>query len=138
MLAAHGRDQGAAMRVDGITWHGVVLKRRAFASMTQFAEETLGLTPLLSEVGRRMYLMRNGTMLDLYAPETVPAYGFNNGMVFGFQVDDVQQASAEVAGSGMELLGEVTRLPNLPYAFRHFRGADGRVYGLIEVQPIEW
>jgi hypothetical protein len=30
------------------------------------------------------------------------------------------------------LLGEITRLPEMQYAFRHFIGPDGRVYGVNE------
>ena len=126
------------MLVDGITWHAVVLDPWRFGAMVELAEQTFGLTPLVSEAGRRLYLMRNGTLLDLYAPGAVPSYGFNDGVAIGFQVDDIEKASAELAESGHELLGEVTRLPGLPYAQQHFRGPDGRVYGLVQVQPIDW
>ena len=34
--------------------------------------------------------------------------------------------------AGGELLGEITRFEQFGYAFRHFRGPDGRVYGLNE------
>ena len=60
------------MRVDGIAWHALVLELKAFMAMEDLAEKTLGLHPLLVEDGRRLYLMRNGTMLDLYAPRAVP------------------------------------------------------------------
>jgi hypothetical protein len=126
------------MRVDGIAWHALVLEPAAFVAMEDFAEKTLGLSPLVGQEGRRLYLMRNGTMLDLYAPWAVPAYGFNEGSAFGFQVDDIEIASKAVVASGLQMLGSVSRLPTLNYAIQHFRGADGRVYGLSEVQPIDW
>jgi len=47
-------------------------------------------------------------------------------------VDDIEAASAAVEGAGCELLGQITRVEDLGYAFRHFRGPDGRVYGLNE------
>ena len=126
------------MRVDGIAWHALVLEPKAFMAMEDFAEKTLGLHPLWLEDGRRLYLMRNGTMLDLYAPWAVPPYGFNDGSAFGFQVDDIEKASRAVSESGLQLLGEATRLSGLNYAIQHFRGTDGRVYALSEVQPIDW
>jgi predicted enzyme related to lactoylglutathione lyase len=47
-------------------------------------------------------------------------------------VDDIDAASAAVEAAGNELLGQINRLPEMGYAFRHFRGPDGRVYGLNE------
>ena len=80
-----------------------------------------------------MFNMPNGTILELYAPQAVPDYGYNEGGVaFGFRVDDIEAASAAVEGAGCELLGQITRVEDLAYAFRHFRGPDGRVYGLNE------
>jgi hypothetical protein len=37
--------------------------------------------------------------------------------------------------AGAELLGEITRaeMGDQPYAFRHFRAPDGRVYGLNQL-----
>jgi predicted enzyme related to lactoylglutathione lyase len=83
--------------------------------------------------GMVLFIMPNGTMLELNAPQAVPDYGFNDGgVVFGFRVDDVEAASAAVEAAGCELLGEITRLEEMAYAYRHFRGPDGRVYGLNE------
>src|SRR5436853_3197856 len=98
------------MRVDGIAWHALVLEPKAFVAMEDFVHKTLGLHPLLVEEGRRLYLMRNGTMLDLYAPWAVPPYGFNEGSAFGFQVDDLERASRAVVASGQQLLGGVHQL----------------------------
>ena len=50
-------------------------------------------------------------------------------------LDDIEAASAEIAAAGGELLGEINRVPDLDYAYRHFRGVDGRVYGLNESKP---
>ena len=30
-------------------------------------------------------------------PDAIPAYGFNDGIVFGFRVNDIEAASAELA-----------------------------------------
>jgi predicted enzyme related to lactoylglutathione lyase len=77
--------------------------------------------------------MSNGTILELYAPEAIPDYGFNEGgIVFGFRVEDIEAASEELAEAGCELLGEITRIEKMNYAYRDFKGPDGRVYGINE------
>jgi predicted enzyme related to lactoylglutathione lyase len=77
--------------------------------------------------------MSNGTILELYAPEAIPAYGFNDGgIVFGFRVEDIEAASEELAEAGCELLGEITRIEQINYAYRDFKSPDGRVYGINE------
>lgn len=83
--------------------------------------------------GVSVFSMPNGTILELYTPETVPPFGYNEGGVaFGFRVDDIEAASRAVQAAGSELLGQITRVEEMGYAYRHFRGPDGRVYGLNE------
>ena len=120
------------MQAEGITWHAVVLEPEPFASTKALMSETFGLTPAMEAEGMVLFIMPNGTMLELNAPQAVPEYGFNDGLVFGFRVDDVEAASAAVEAAGCELLGEITRVEEMSYAYRHFRGLDGRVYGLNE------
>jgi len=51
-------------------------------------------------------------MLELNEPQAASAdYAYNDGLVFGFRVDDVEEVA---------------------YAYRRFRGPDGRVYSLNE------
>ena len=121
------------MHVEGITWHAVTLEKEQFAAMRKLSVEVLGLTPLVEQEGWTLFPMPNGTILDLFVPDAVPAYGYNNGIVFGFRVDDIEAASAEIAAAGCELLCDITPVKELgTYAYRHFRGPDGRVYGLNE------
>jgi predicted enzyme related to lactoylglutathione lyase len=122
------------MQVQGITWHAVTLENDEFAAMKKLAVGVFGLTPLIEQEGWTVFAMANGTLLDLYAPDAIPDYGFNNRIVFGFRVDDIEAASAELAAAGCELLGDITRVEDMRYAYRHFRGSDGRVYGINEQQ----
>jgi predicted enzyme related to lactoylglutathione lyase len=62
----------------------------------------------------------------------MPSYGYNDSLAFGFRVDDIEQASREIEAAGGQLLGAITRVQEMGYAYRHFRGPDGRVYGLNE------
>jgi len=118
------------MKVDGITWHAVTLDESAFAAAKQLYIKTFGLRPMMEMDGVAVFQMPNGSLLELYLPTTVPSYGYNDSIAFGFRVDDIEQASQEIEAAGGELLGEITRVPDMGYAYRHFRGPDGRVYGL--------
>jgi predicted enzyme related to lactoylglutathione lyase len=118
------------MQVQGITWNAVILDEAdEFAAMKNLLVEVFGLTPEIDSEGWTMFPMSNGGFIDLYAREALPDY-FDDGIVFGFRVDDIEAASAELAEGGCELLGEINRLEEYKYAYRHFRGPDGRVYGL--------
>ena len=120
------------MNVEGITWHAIVLDPEPFAATKAMLTETFGIAPAVNTEGFVLFNLPNGTMLELYAPQAVPDYGYNDAIAFGFRVDDIEAASAAVEAAGCELLGRITRVEDLGYAFRHFRGPDGRVYGLNE------
>ena len=120
------------MQVEGITWHAVTLESGQFAAMKKLCGEAFGLTPMVEEDGWTLFAMPNGTMLDLFEPDSdmVPTYGLNDGVVFGFRVDDIDAAYAELQAAGVELLCDIQRIPEMNYAFCHFRVPDGRVYGI--------
>ena len=77
----------------------------------------------------------DGSMVELYAPTNVPDYGFNDAIAFGFRVDDIEAAGAELAAAGIELLGGIVHMPEIHYSYGHFRGPDGRVYGFNQRGP---
>ena len=85
------------MEVQGITWNAVVLERDELAAKKKLLVDVFGLTAAIDADGYSMFPMPNGTILDLYAPDSIPAYGFNDGIVFGFRVNDIEAASAELA-----------------------------------------
>ena len=121
------------MNVEGITWHAIVLDPEPFAATKALMTETFGLAPEVEREGMVLFIMPNGTMLKLNTPQAASAdYGINDGLVFGFRVDDVEAASDAVEAAGCELLGEITRVEEVAYAYRRFRGPDGRVYSLNE------
>jgi predicted enzyme related to lactoylglutathione lyase len=111
----------------------ITLQADQFGATKKLLTEVFGLTPAIEEDGWTLFPMSNGTMLDLYAPQAIPAYGYNHcGIVFGFRVEDIEAASEELAEAGCELLGEITRIEDMNYRYRHFKGPDGRVYGINE------
>ena len=123
------------MNIAGITWHSVTLDTDAFAATKKLYTDTIGLTPVMEFDGIAVFQFPDGTLMELYTPETVPDFGYNGAIAFGFRVDDVETASAELAAAGCELLGDINRVVESDYAYRHFRGPDGRVYGLNESKP---
>jgi predicted enzyme related to lactoylglutathione lyase len=106
------------VNVEGITWHAIVLEPEPFAATKALMSETFGLAPEVEAEGMVLFIMPNGTMLELNEPQVASAdYGFNHGLVFGFRVDDVEAASAAVEAAGCELLGEITRVEEIAYAY---------------------
>ena len=121
------------MQVEGITWHALTLEADEFGATKKLLIEVFGLRPAIDTDSWTTFPMSNGTILELCAPGAIPAYGFNDcGIVFGFRVDDIEAASEELAAAGCELLGEITRNEEKNYAYRDFKGPDGRVYGINE------
>ena len=122
------------MQIEGITWHGITLGPDQFAATNKLCREVFGLTPMIENDGWTLFPMPNGTILDLFEPDSnvVPPYGLNDGIVFGFRVDDIEAAAAELEAAGLELLCDVHRIAEMNYAYCHFRGPDGRVYGINE------
>ena len=123
------------MIVNGITWHAITVEPEAFEAQKTFITETLGLSLAMEMNGVLVFAFPDASMLELYTPQTAPDYGYNGAIAFGFRVDDMEAASADIAAAGVELLGEVNRVPDMDHAYRHFRGVDGRVYGLNESKP---
>ena len=123
------------MKTQGITWHAVVVQPEQFDAHKAFTIERLGVTPMMEMDGVAVFSFPNGDLYEIYIPTTTPPYGYNDSFAIGFRVDDVAQASQELADAGFELLGDINRAPEYQYAYRHYRGADGRVYGINESKP---
>jgi hypothetical protein len=121
------------MEVEGITWHAVTLEADQFAATRTLMTDTLGLQPMMEMDGWSLFGMPNGSIIDLFekgAAENMCPWGLNGGVVFGFRVDDIEAASAELEESGCELLGDVNFVEQMNYSWRHFKGPDGRTYGI--------
>ena len=121
------------MKVEGITWHGVVLEAEEFTATRSLLMNAFGLEPTIEMDGWSLFGMPNGSIIDLFSPEAAQGmcpWGLNEGVVFGFRVDDIQAASDELAAAGCELLGDVNFIEQMNYSWRHYRGPDGRVYGI--------
>ena len=120
------------MQTEGITWHAVTVAPDQFEATKSLITDTFGVAPGMEMDGVTVFFFENGTIFEIYTPQTVPDFGYNGNVAFGFRVDDIEAASEAVAAAGGELLGEITRVPDMGYAYRHFKGPDGIVYGLNE------
>ena len=125
-------DNTLPFTVEGITWHALTLEGDQFDNMKELVTKQFATEPMMEMEGIAVFAFPNGTLLELYVPETVPAYGYNGSISLGYRVSDVEAASQALADAGYELLGEITRVEEMKYAYRHFRAKDGRVYGLNE------
>lgn len=84
--------------------------------MKNLCRDVLGLTPMIEEDGWTLFPMPNGTVLDLFQPdsEMIPSYGLNDdGMVFGFRVEDIEAAATELQAAGCELLCDIQRVAEM-------------------------
>jgi predicted enzyme related to lactoylglutathione lyase len=120
------------MNVQGITWHAVTLEDNKYDAFAALAGNIMGLKPIMEFEGIKVFATADGTLLELYKKSTVPPFGYNGSVAFGFRVDDIEVASEELKKAGLELLGKINRVPEMNYAYRHFKGPDGLVYGLNE------
>ncbi len=120
------------MPIEGITWHAVTVAPDQFEATKNLIADTFGVAPGMEMDGVTVFFFDNGTIFEVYTPDTVPDFGYNGNVAFGFRVDDIEAASEAVAAAGGELLGEINRVPDMGYAYRHFKGPDGIVYGLNE------
>ena len=123
------------MQAQGITWHAVVVQTDQFEAHKALTIDQFGVQPMMEMEGVAVFSFPNGDLYEIYTPGTTPPYGYNDSFAIGFRVDDVAETSEELAAAGFELLGEINRAPDFDYAYRHFRGPDGRVYGINESKP---
>ena len=120
------------MTVQGITWHAITLEDDKFDAFEQLATSVMGLQLMMQMEGVRVFSMPNGSLLELYKKATVPPYGYNGSIAFGFRVEDIDVAAEDLKYAGYELLADIVRVPEMKYAYAHFKGPDGLVYGLNE------
>src|SRR5215216_7159799 len=60
------------VNVEGITWHTIVLDPEPFAATKALMSETFALAPEVEAEGMVLFIMPNGTMLELNEPRPPP------------------------------------------------------------------
>lgn len=115
------------MKVGGLTWIGT--RARRFDDMVEFAEQTLGLSPTFEKEGGVGFELPDGSLFEIFAPGIEAGGHPPEGVVGGFEVDDVRAARAELEAAGVEV-GELQTEAGFG-AWVYFRAPDGNLYELV-------
>ena len=113
-----------------LTWFARRVSSEALPSAVAMAS-ALNLRVLAQDERQVVLQTDRGDVLEFCGPAyETPAYLFaDQEAVLGFRVDDLDEASDQLARRGFSPLAPTTRAGMIRY--RHFRGPDDLVYGLI-------
>ncbi len=117
------------MRVKGLVWLGIPADD--YAGAARFFTGTLGLEVAFEEAGTTELSAANGDRIQVFGPgHRYFQYYRSRGarMVPLFEVDNLDQARAELARSGAEVLGQPES--DGAWAWLTFRAPDGNIYCL--------
>lgn len=112
------------MKVEGLVFAGVGSTEHA--AVAAFLADALGVEVEREGDARRLEFA-NGSSLALVPRDYVEP---PSDTLLGFLVDDVEAATAELAGRGIGPDGEL--LSGYGYRYRHFRAPDGRRFELLD------
>lgn len=117
------------MRVKGLVWLGIPVGN--YASAARFFTQTLGMEVAFSEAGTMELSAENDDRVQVFGPghryfQFCREHGAS--IVPLFEVDELDQARAELARSGAELLGEMES--DGSWEWLTFRAPDGNIYSL--------
>jgi len=114
------------MKILGLTWLGT--RAADFDATVRFAEDVLGLSRAFEHEGLVGFGLPDGSLFEIFVPG-VPAGGHPpEGVVGGFEVDDLTAARAELEAAGIEV-GELHTASG--GAWFYFRAPDGNLYELV-------
>lgn len=118
------------MAVSEMTWFARRVGPAALRSVVTMAE-ALGLAVLAQTEHQVVLQTGRGDVLEFCGPGyATPPYLFaDQECVLGFRVDDLDEASSELEDRGFSPLAPAGQAG--PVRYRHFRGPDDLVYGLI-------
>jgi catechol 2,3-dioxygenase-like lactoylglutathione lyase family enzyme len=92
-----------------------------------FFRDLLGLRLDLELKGFWMLRLPDGSKVEVFGPDSAVNRHFTTGVVAGFLVDDVFQATQELRAAGIEILLEPV-MDQSGNAWVHFRAPDGNIY----------
>ena len=115
------------MNVEGLVFAGVGSTEHA--AVAAFLADALDVE-VEQDDGVHRLEFANGSSLALVPREYVEP---PSDTLLGFLVDDVEAATAELAGRGIEPDGDL--LSGYGYRYRHFRAPDGRRFELLDRRP---
>jgi hypothetical protein len=119
------------MELKGIAWLGS--RTQKFDEMVTFCSEKLGLKQVLTKPNMAVFLMPNGDVFEIMAPQidtSQPELKKMECPKAEFLVDDVHHARQEMEAIGIEFVGPVYVAEK--HAWTNFRAPDGHLYGLTD------
>ncbi|MCC6147378.1 MAG: VOC family protein [Anaerolineaceae bacterium] len=123
------------MELKGISWLGTRTKN--IEEMVKFCTEKLGLKPVILVPEMAVFVLPNGDVFEIMAPEIRQRQPELEGLECPkaeFLVDDVKTARADMEKLGVEFVGPVHTSEK--HAWTNFRAPDGHLYGLTDDQPL--
>lgn len=136
-LGAVAQDAAATGVAQQLQWGGVDVTAEQFQPMVDFAANVLGLTPLVQQDNFAVFMNPNGSLFEVYGPGAPDAPWRDQGVAYGFAVDDIEAVTAKAEAAGVTPLGDAFRVPGAgtdggDYVGRFFQGPDGRVYSISQ------
>jgi hypothetical protein len=117
------------MNVQGLVFAGV--GSADSGDVARFFADVLGVAVDADGDVQRL-VFPNGTSLALVPPDYVEP---PSDTILGFLVDDVEAATEELSGRGVEPDGDL--LSGYGFRYRHFRAPDGRRFELLDRRASE-
>ena len=117
---------GVQMEIQGYSWAGT--STGDFAASTKFFGEVLGLPTLMTDEARQIAIFRlpSGQLFEVFGP-TSDYFKLMRTPTIAFDVDDVEQARADLLDKGVEFVTEIEQgLEGVAWCY--FSGPDGFLY----------
>ena len=111
------------MKIVRLGWLGTKTDRAE--EQAAFYRDVLQLPLTHQEPGNWIFTLPDGTLVEVFSPESGGRDHFQTGPVAGFAVDDLVAARQELVQQGIELVGQPGP------TWQHFRGPDGNIYELV-------
>jgi predicted enzyme related to lactoylglutathione lyase len=115
------------MTIKGVGWIGVKVEDRGAAS--RFFEETLGIEKVRESDSRgaTTFQLPDGSVIELFGPNS-PEHDLHNAVVVaGIEVDDVESFRREMSARGVEFVTEIEGGPKHGQ-WCYFRGPEGCLF----------
>ncbi|HEX9121757.1 MAG TPA: VOC family protein [Actinomycetota bacterium] len=114
------------MQVKGLVWAGTATER--FEETVAFFRDVLGLSVFHESEHLSVLRTPGGEWVEVFGPGHEHFAEFDTGPVVEFLVDDVGTSRADLEGRGVQFLHDSHTWGD--YAWAHFRGPDGKIYGI--------
>lgn len=114
------------MQIKGLVWAGTATEK--YDETVEFFRDVLGLSQFHASDHLTVLRLASGDWLEVFGPGHEHFDEFDHGPVVEFLVDDLDAARSELEGRGVAFLHANHSWGD--FAWAHFRGPDGSIYGI--------